>query len=52
MQIVHGKAVRQQPGVFDFEPVIEQRDTHGGAALGVVRMRHGVDQGLTNGHRR
>ena len=45
-QVVERQAERQQPGVLDLEPVVEQRDSDRGAALGVVGVHQRVDERL------
>ena len=48
-QILHGEPEGQQAGIFDFQPVVEDRQPDRCAPLGVVGVDHRIDQGLAHG---
>ena len=51
-QIVYRQAERQQPRIFHFKPVVEDRHPDWGATLGIICMHHGVDDSLAHGRGR
>ena len=48
-EVVDRDPKRQEPGIFDFEAVVEDRDPYGRPALRVVRMNNRVDDRFANG---
>ena len=52
LEVWNCKAKREKARVLDLEAVVEDRDTNRSAALRIVRVRDGVDHGLSYGDRR